>query len=429
MIVSKQEESLSATLQRYSGISQEPVPVAVFRRLIEVERARAERSDLHFAMVVFRFVNANEAVIVEFGRQLAARIRLIDHLGWLDAQQARLGVILGDTKLDGAEAFVNSVIRKLPIGVQPAVEVYLFPDQDSDYGDSGPPPAERNGARSEGAVPATQGMAAPAEQLQSAFAIDVRELSSLLEDREELVHSPLAHRPIVIPEPTDFAADRNKGTASPATFTAVRPLHELFVRPLPWWKRSIDLVAASLGLLVLSPLLLTVAALIKWTSPGPVLFLQRRTGLGGRPFTIYKFRTMCIDAEAKKAALRSQSEQDGPAFKMAKDPRITPIGRILRKTCIDELPQLWNVVLGDMTLVGPRPLPVDEANGCLPWQRRRLEVTPGLTCIWQVYGKSKVSFAEWMRMDIRYIRTGNFIKDLRLIGTTVLAVLRAKASQ
>ena len=132
---------------------------------------------------------------------------------------------------------------------------------------------------------------------------------------------------------------------------------------------------------------------------------------------------MCVDAESQKAELRAQSEQDGPAFKMAKDPRVTPLGRLLRKTSIDELPQLFNVLLGDMSLVGPRPLPCEESNRCEAWQRRRLDVTPGLTCIWQVRGRSKVSFSEWARMDVEYIRSRSLLSDLKLILKTIPAVL------
>jgi lipopolysaccharide/colanic/teichoic acid biosynthesis glycosyltransferase len=178
-----------------------------------------------------------------------------------------------------------------------------------------------------------------------------------------------------------------------------------------------------------SPLLLLAAVAIKWNSPGPVLFHQRRTGLGGRPFTMYKLRTMYIDAESRKESLRHLSEQDGPAFKMKDDPRITTVGKYLRKTCIDELPQLWNVFIGDMTLVGPRPLPCNEAEGCKNWERRRLDVTPGLTCIWQVRsGRSRIAFADWMRMDLQYIRRRSPLEDLRLLWKTLVAVILHRAS-
>jgi lipopolysaccharide/colanic/teichoic acid biosynthesis glycosyltransferase len=171
------------------------------------------------------------------------------------------------------------------------------------------------------------------------------------------------------------------------------------------------------------------AALIKLTSTGPVIFAQPRAGLGGKPFMIYKFRTMCVGAEAQQAMLRAKNEQDGPAFKIKDDPRVTTIGKFLRKTSIDELPQLWNVLLGDMTLVGPRPLPVKESDACEGWQRRRLDVTPGLTCIWQVKGRSRVSFAEWVRMDVAYIRRRTFWHDLVILAQTVPAVLLRRGAR
>jgi lipopolysaccharide/colanic/teichoic acid biosynthesis glycosyltransferase len=210
---------------------------------------------------------------------------------------------------------------------------------------------------------------------------------------------------------------------------AVKQLEELLVRPMPRWKRVLDLVLGTMALLVFSPLMLMIAMAIKLTSRGPAVFCQPRAGLGGKPFTIYKFRTMCLDAEAKKHELRELSEQDGPAFKLTDDPRITLIGRILRKTSLDELPQLWNVVKGDMSLVGPRPLPVEESDNCDQWHRQRLEVTPGLTCIWQVTGRSMVSFDEWVRMDITYIRRRKLFHDLSLLAQTLPAVLLRKGAR
>ncbi len=208
----------------------------------------------------------------------------------------------------------------------------------------------------------------------------------------------------------------------------IESLGVLFIQPLPLWKRSLDIVGAALGLALLSPLLLLTAVAIRLTSPGPVLFSQRRRGLGGHAFTIYKFRTMCMNAEAIKDQLRDQSEQDGPAFKLENDPRVIPIGRFLRKSCIDELPQLWNVLLGDMSLVGPRPLPCDESDQCQVWEKRRLNVTPGLTCIWQVDGGSHVSFRDWMRMDIRYINRRSARYDVKILWKTLVEVLLHRAS-
>lgn len=188
-------------------------------------------------------------------------------------------------------------------------------------------------------------------------------------------------------------------------------------------KRMFDIVTSALALWALSPLLLGVAALIKLTSKGPVLFRQTRVGLNGRPFHMLKFRTMVVNAEALKASLAAQNEMDGPVFKMKHDPRITPLGRFLRKFSIDELPQLVNVLRGDMSVVGPRPPVPNEVAKYEAWQRRRLSVRPGLTCIWQVSGRNQISFEQWMYMDMQYIDHWSFSKDIQLILKTVPVVL------
>ncbi len=198
--------------------------------------------------------------------------------------------------------------------------------------------------------------------------------------------------------------------------------------PTPWWKRTIDIVGAGTGLIVLFPVLIAAAIAIKATSPGPILFRQKREGKGGKQFDILKFRTMVVDAESKQASLKDASEQDGPAFKLKDDPRITAVGRKLRTSCIDELPQLVNVLVGQMSLVGPRPLPVAESSECSPWQRMRLTVLPGLTCTWQVRGGRQVSFDQWMRMDLDYIRNQGFVSDVRLIVETVFIALLHRGS-
>lgn len=180
--------------------------------------------------------------------------------------------------------------------------------------------------------------------------------------------------------------------------------------------------------MLLSPVFLAAAVAIKVSSKGPVFFRQEREGKDGEVFSILKFRTMCDGADAQKDELRKLSEQDGPAFKLENDPRITGIGRYLRKSCIDELPQLFNVITGDMSIVGPRPLPVNESEQCLPWQRRRLSVLPGLTCTWQAHGGRDVKFSEWMRMDLEYIQQRSLWSDLKLIGETAMVVVLHKGS-
>lgn len=192
-----------------------------------------------------------------------------------------------------------------------------------------------------------------------------------------------------------------------------------------WLKRALDVVAALAGLLVLFPVLLVIAAAVKLDSHGPVLFAQERYGRGKRRFRMLKFRTMVPNAEALQAYLEEQNEAIGPVFKIRDDPRITRVGRFLRKTSLDELPQLVNVLLGDMSLVGPRPLPVrdvqlfDQA-----WFMRRFSVSPGITGLWQISGRSNLGFDDWVTLDLKYIDEWSLSMDLRILARTVPAVVR-----
>ena len=190
-------------------------------------------------------------------------------------------------------------------------------------------------------------------------------------------------------------------------------------------KQLLDFVGALVMLLILSPLLLATAFLIKVTSPGPILFRQQRSGLNGHPFTIYKFRTMVTNAEQLKHELAAMNEMSGPVFKVTNDPRITPIGKFLRKYSIDEFPQLLNVLRGEMSLVGPRPLPVDEVRRFNDLaHRRRLSVKPGLTCLWQISGRNQVKdFRDWVRLDLEYIDNWSLWLDLKILFRTVPVVL------
>ena len=189
-------------------------------------------------------------------------------------------------------------------------------------------------------------------------------------------------------------------------------------------KRVIDMTGAAIGLIVLGPLvMLPVAIGLKLTSPGPVLFKQKRSGLHGRLFTMYKFRSMITNAEMLKAELEVFNEMTGPVFKMRDDPRITPIGRFLRRTSIDELPQLWNVLAGDMSLVGPRPPIPSEVQHYDPWHRRRLSMKPGLTCIWQISGRNRIAFDQWMKLDLQYIDNWSLWLDFKILARTVPIVL------
>lgn len=220
--------------------------------------------------------------------------------------------------------------------------------------------------------------------------------------------------------------------SQPADFDGV-PIVSLHSAPLFSWrteaKRIFDFISASLLLLVSAPFLLLVALAIKLESDGPIFFVQERIGLNKRRFRMLKFRTMQRDAEARMKDIEHLNEKTGPIFKIRNDPRVTTIGRWLRRTSIDELPQLVNVLLGDMSVVGPRPLAVRDALRMEEaWQKRRFSVKPGLTCLWQVSGRSNLSFDQWMQLDLQYIDTWSLELDARILLRTIPAILLARGA-
>lgn len=193
-------------------------------------------------------------------------------------------------------------------------------------------------------------------------------------------------------------------------------------------KRVLDGAGAALLLVLLSPLLALLALVVKLTSPGPALYRQQRCGLGGRRFILYKFRSMVADADERRQELEALNEADGPVFKMMNDPRCTPVGRWMRKFSLDELPQLWNVLKGDMSFVGPRPPLPEEVEKYERWQRRRLRMRPGLTCLWALEGRSRLSFARWMELDLTYIDTWSLWLDLKIFLKTIPRVLAGRGA-
>ncbi len=211
------------------------------------------------------------------------------------------------------------------------------------------------------------------------------------------------------------------------------PIITLYTGTLDSWhlsfKRLIDVVVSTTMLLFFFPLFIIVGILIKLDSPGSLFFTQQRIGYNKRHFKTYKFRTMTKDAEKMQSELEQHNEMDGPVFKIKRDPRITQIGKILRKTSFDELPQLFNVLMGDMSLVGPRPLPVrDYNNFSKDWQKRRFSVRPGITCIWQVTGRNKIAFEKWMQMDMEYIDNWSLLLDAKILLKTILVVFKGSGA-
>ncbi len=385
----------------------------------EIDRSNRRSNNPEFAIVSLDFCDfkVNDTELDELIESFRGRLRVSDTIGW---HQLKLSILLPETGKDGATLVVDSLDELATSkGIKLESSISIYPWDDIVIGEftgltrhwQDRPPTD-NKSYTDG------------EELQ--FRIDGpcggNDVVKCYDDGHGAVAT------LTAPKIAKSEKVKHQVVAQPqAQGTGTRYLFAS-ARATPVWKRAVDVAGAAAGLLVLSPVFIAAATAIKLSSPGPVFFRQRREGKDGELFDILKFRTMVPDAEAKKAGLRELSEQDGPAFKLTDDPRVTVIGKYLRKSCIDELPQLVNVLTGTMSLVGPRPLPVDESLACEPWQRQRLAVLPGLTCIWQARGGRNTKFNEWMRMDMEYIRQRGLIHDLRLIGETAWIVVRHRGS-
>ena len=383
---------------------------SALEQVFQQERARADRSGKCFSMVVFLPSDGSTADMGALIRILKERMRIYDSLGQLDPR--RVALLMPEADSRGAWTLADNVIQLcLQEGLAFQCEVYSYP---IDWTREGSPSSD-SGVR--------------------------RHPLRITKDEDEA--TPAAGREVPAARAEGSAgvaaAPERTGTTDSALAVGLvervkqsRPVFDLgplFVQPLPPGRRTVDVLVSSLALVLLSPLFLVVAALIKVTTPGPIIFRQQRAGLGGRPFTFYKFRSMYVDAEARLASVKGRNiHRTGPIFKDPDDPRITPVGRFLRRASIDELPQIFNVLRGDMTLIGPRPPKLDEVEKYQPWQRRRLEVMGGLTCIWQVSGRSEVGFDEWVRMDIQYQRKQSLLFDVKLLFKTVGAVISGRGA-
>jgi lipopolysaccharide/colanic/teichoic acid biosynthesis glycosyltransferase len=353
--------------------AQHPASPCDFTTSVCRERARADRSGDEFSVVTF---TAEDRILHQIAKYLAQRSRIIDQYGW--TEEGGVWLLLPHCPPNAAAMIARDICQPFCAGQQQAsYDLYHYVAGNKRNKEN------RNCRNSQ----------------SEHYSVD---------------HRDCCHSDDTTPQ------------ESPEETEAVEPL---VARAMPYSKRALDVILAAVALVVFAPVLAIVSILIKITSRGPVYFGQLRAGRAGKPFRMYKFRTMVADAEELKSQLLAHNEQDGPAFKMKKDPRITRIGRVLRATGIDELPQLWNVLRGEMSIVGPRPLPLSEAADCAPWQQERLDITPGLTCWWQVSDRwSSVPFADWMRMDIRYARQRSLATDLKLILRTIAFVIRRKGT-
>lgn len=403
------------------------------RRLVLRERARSDRtgSSLSLILVDGGGDRALEDQLDTWASGISNRVRCTDAVGWYDNRT--IGIVLTETDHEGALIVIRQLRSHLPADAGKARwRVFVHPEHTA-----APQPRRRSeGGGLEDPLdllrsPARQAPETPAEPTSrhSTHTWGSGETGS-----RHAAATLVRTRPHIASRDSATAVAKKEPQSAPSAgvlegmAVEVGALQSLLlVRSSPF-KRGVDILGASVALLVLSPVMLAAAIAVKLSSPGPVLFRQQRAGLGGRPFAFYKFRSMCVDAEQRKQALLEKNEQTGPVFKIASDPRITRVGRFLRRTSIDELPQLWNVLRGDMSLVGPRPPIVAEVKDYAPWQRRRLEITGGLTCIWQVSGRSSILFNDWVRLDLRYVRQASVLTDVRLLARTIPAVLTCRGA-
>jgi lipopolysaccharide/colanic/teichoic acid biosynthesis glycosyltransferase len=433
------------------------VSAAEFRRVVLRERARSDRNSSSLSLVLLDAGGDRrlEDALDSWALTIARRVRCTDAVGWHDART--IGIVLTDTDHEGALMVVRHLRAALPQEATRAHwRVLVHPEHTNSGNKSGGssggssggasasrprggsgdgsdpldllrapsrgPAARRESGRREGGDHSPRGSdsgARPNGAVATRRAVSTR--SQTLAQRSSVAASLESQLE------SQLEAQRN-GTASDLSDVECGALQNILLVQSSPLKRAIDVVGAASALVVLSPVMLGAALAVKLTSPGPVFFRQQRAGLGGRPFSFYKFRSMCVDAEARKQALLAKNEQTGPVFKIAADPRITPVGRFLRRTSIDELPQLWNVLTGDMSLVGPRPPIVAEVANYERWQRRRLEIKGGLTCIWQVSGRSSILFNDWVRLDLRYVEQASLGADVSLLARTIPAVLTCRGA-
>ena len=373
-----------------------------FRRLLERECARSDRVGLHFALINFD-LNAsknNGAASRHLINLLSQRMRSTDELGWLD--ERHIGLLLFDTQIDAACRFANSIRATIsPLIKFLDYNVYVYPADEQ-------PPEKRNGQR-------------PHNRTKTFAGAEGRGPKTPKKWIRTIISSPSKSHP-----------QRSANTTLQGCLKAVRDIKPVILRGIPIWKRSMDIAGALFGLIMLAPVFLLVAAAIKTVSPGPVFFKQQRIGFGGMPFKLWKFRTMKINVEARyhQQYLAGLIKCDAygektcrPMEKLDNDPQIIPFGNLLRKTYIDELPQLINVLIGEMSLVGPRPPIPYEVEVYMRWHKGRFDTAPGMTGLWQVSGKNRLTFKEMVRLDIRYSKNLSFFSDVKILAMTPIAII------
>ena len=392
---------------RRTDPTQNPLSAPEFARFLERERSLADRGTRRFSLLVLhrRSPPGGEAkvasrrgrvALAQLARQACLHLRSTDVVGRLDAECVE--ILLTDTEPAGAEVVALWVEQvRTELGLDLELTIYVYPSV-----------AESSSTE--------EPEAWPREAATDAVGSGNGHVHGHAHGQDN-GHARLA--------------TREARVQSMAVRGASWALADLWPRlgvPTPSWKRCLDIVVSASALVLLSPLFAVVALAIRLDSPGPVIFRQTRAGRSARAFTFYKFRSMIAGAEAARSALADMNERDGPVFKIRRDPRITRVGRWLRRWSVDELPQLWNVLKGDISLVGPRSPTFDEVCKYERWQRRRLCVTGGITCLWQVSGRSQIGFLDWMRLDMCYVTTRSLWLDLRLLALTLPAVISGRGA-
>ena len=360
-----------------------------FKKRIAAQRNISNRGQYEFSLLVYSTTTDGFTWEPRVVREMVKRIRSVDEIGWIDNQ--RIGFVLPYTSVDGAEKLASLISNAIKDSVQP-LEYFIYNHPSKTYVNS-------DGQRHQ-------------MDIEGLFSLEFQDDESC----DEIENSDTGGV-VTVDEVTQSRMP-------------LEDFHLLSGITAPIWKRGMDIAGAVVCLILLSPIMLLTAIAVKISSKGPILFKQDRIGLGMKPFKMYKFRSMVVHSPTQSSIHLIQSDEadDAGPFvlkKIESDPRITTIGRFIRKWSLDELPQFFNVLLGDMGLVGPRPLVWEEAKACINWHESRFDVKPGLTCIWQINGRSQIKADERSRMDLRYILNISLLQDLKLLILTPLAVIRA----
>ncbi|MGQ0506972.1 MAG: sugar transferase [Myxococcaceae bacterium] len=414
-----------------------------FRSLLTLERDRADRNGHIFSLILLD-VNQVEGQGVSINRLVHTfnmRLRLTDVIGWYDEKD--IGLLLPYTSHENAHRVTEKLVAENRLSFRKHCAIYTYPTQwlpgTRAAQVKGKPGQER---REEGSAPEPQRAVVEAVSSGSGGASS----QALRVDPDQHSHSAAREsntrpairivteaetaeeeEPHVVENEAENEAE-NEDALIDTEPVAKREFAPFVVRNIPTWKRAMDVTGSLVGIAGAAWVMVPIAIAIKLHDGGPIIYKGERAGLGGRPFPFYKFRTMVMNADKMKEQLRAQNERSGPVFKMKNDPRVTPFGRFLRKWSLDELPQFFNVLFGDMSLVGPRPPTMDEVTKYYNWHDKRLEIKPGITCLWQVYARHNSNFDEWVRLDIQYARSKSFLLDCKLLLLTLPAVLSQRGA-